>query len=32
MAGSVISIIPIFVLYVFAQRHIVQSVALDGLK
>jgi len=32
MAGSVISIIPMFALYVFAQRYIVQGVAGTGLK
>jgi multiple sugar transport system permease protein len=32
MAGSVVSIIPILLLYVAAQRHIVQSIALAGLK
>lgn len=32
MAGSVISIIPMFALYVFAQRYIVQGVAGVGLK
>ncbi|HKD96207.1 MAG TPA: carbohydrate ABC transporter permease [Micromonosporaceae bacterium] len=32
MAGSVVSILPILALYVFAQKHIVQSVAQAGLK
>jgi multiple sugar transport system permease protein len=32
MAGSVVSILPILVLYAFAQKHIVQSVAQAGLK
>jgi multiple sugar transport system permease protein len=32
MAGSVVSIVPILILYVFAQKHIVQSVAQAGLK
>ncbi len=32
MAGSVISILPMFALYVFAQRYIVQGVAGTGLK
>lgn len=32
MAGSVISILPMFVLYVFAQKYIVQGVAGAGLK
>jgi multiple sugar transport system permease protein len=32
MAGSVVSIIPMFVLYVFAQKYIVQGVAGTGIK
>lgn len=32
MAGSVISILPMFALYVFAQKYIVQGVAGTGLK
>ncbi|HET6302038.1 carbohydrate ABC transporter permease [Microbacterium sp.] len=32
MAGSVISIIPMFALYVFAQKYIVQGVVGTGLK
>lgn len=32
MAGSVISTVPIVVLYLFAQKHVVQSVAQSGLK
>jgi multiple sugar transport system permease protein len=32
MAGSVVSIVPILILYAFAQKHIVQSVAQAGLK
>jgi multiple sugar transport system permease protein len=32
MAGSVVSIVPMLLLYVVAQKHIVQSVALAGLK
>jgi multiple sugar transport system permease protein len=32
MAGSVVSIIPMFALYVFAQKYIVQGVAGAGLK
>jgi multiple sugar transport system permease protein len=32
MAGSVVSIVPILILYVFAQKHIVQSVSQAGLK
>ncbi|MEU8270887.1 carbohydrate ABC transporter permease [Sphaerisporangium sp. NPDC049002] len=32
MAGSVISVVPILVLYVFAQKHVIASVAQSGLK
>lgn len=32
MAGSVVSIVPMLLLYVVAQKHIVQSVARAGLK
>lgn len=32
MAGSVISILPMFALYVFAQKYIVQGVAGTGIK
>jgi multiple sugar transport system permease protein len=32
MAGSVASVIPIVVLYLAAQRHVIQSVAQSGLK
>ena len=32
MAGSVITILPIVVLYLFAQRFVIQSVAQSGLK
>ena len=32
MAGSVVSIVPILVLYAVAQKHIVQSVAQAGLR
>ncbi|MER7275121.1 carbohydrate ABC transporter permease [Dactylosporangium sp. NPDC000244] len=32
MAGSVVSIVPMLVLYALAQKHIVQSVANAGLK
>jgi multiple sugar transport system permease protein len=32
MAGSVVSVLPILVLYLFAQRFVVQSVASSGLK
>ncbi|WP_308492262.1 carbohydrate ABC transporter permease [Microbacterium terrisoli] len=32
MAGSVISILPMFALYIFAQKYIIQGVAGTGLK
>ncbi|WP_283134563.1 carbohydrate ABC transporter permease [Rhizohabitans arisaemae] len=32
MAGSVVSVVPILILYVFAQRHVIASVAQSGLK
>jgi multiple sugar transport system permease protein len=32
MAGSVIAILPIFVLFVFLQRYFVESIALTGMK
>ncbi|MCB0064356.1 MAG: carbohydrate ABC transporter permease [Caldilineaceae bacterium] len=32
MAGSTIAIIPVIILFLFLQRHIVQGVALSGLK
>ncbi|MFI6297050.1 carbohydrate ABC transporter permease [Nonomuraea sp. NPDC050790] len=32
MAGSVISVVPILILYVFAQKHVIASVAQTGLK
>lgn len=32
MAGSVISIIPMLLIYVFAQRYVVQGVASSGIK
>ena len=32
MAGSTISIIPVLVIYVIAQRHIIEGVALTGIK
>jgi multiple sugar transport system permease protein len=32
MAGAVISVIPIIVLYAAAQRYFVQGVVLSGLK
>jgi multiple sugar transport system permease protein len=32
MAGSVVSIIPITIVYLLAQRHIIASVATSGIK
>ncbi|BEP12765.1 carbohydrate ABC transporter permease [Acidothermaceae bacterium B102] len=32
MAGSVLSIVPILAIYVFAQKYVVQSMATSGLK
>jgi multiple sugar transport system permease protein len=32
MAGSTISVIPILIVYVVAQRHVIRGVALSGLK
>ncbi|MFD9944288.1 carbohydrate ABC transporter permease [Nonomuraea sp. NPDC059023] len=32
MAGSVVSVVPILILYVFAQKHVIASVAQTGLK
>ncbi len=32
MAGSVVSILPMFAVYVFAQKYVIQSVAGTGLK
>jgi multiple sugar transport system permease protein len=32
MAGSVLSIVPILTIYVFAQKYVVQSMATSGLK
>lgn len=32
MAGTTISVVPILVVYLLAQRHIVQGVAMSGLK
>ena len=32
MAGSVVSILPMLALYLFAQRYIIQGVAHTGLK
>jgi multiple sugar transport system permease protein len=32
MAGAVLSFLPTFVLYLFAQRHLIRGIALSGLK
>jgi multiple sugar transport system permease protein len=32
MAGAVIASVPVLVIFVFAQRHVIQSVARSGLK
>ncbi|WP_430413706.1 carbohydrate ABC transporter permease [Lederbergia citrea] len=32
MAGSTISIIPVLIIYIFAQKHIIEGVALTGIK
>ena len=32
MAGSTISIIPVLVIYIIAQKHIIEGVALTGIK
>ncbi|MEK3889734.1 carbohydrate ABC transporter permease [Bacillus sp. FSL K6-3431] len=32
MAGSVISVIPVLIIYIFAQKHIIEGVALTGMK
>lgn len=32
MAGAVVTVIPVLLLYVFLQRYIVQSIAMTGLK
>jgi multiple sugar transport system permease protein len=32
MAGSVVSIIPMLVIYIFAQRFVVQGIANSGIK
>lgn len=32
MAGNVLSLIPLLVIYILAQRHIVQGISLTGLK
>jgi multiple sugar transport system permease protein len=32
MAGSVVSIIPMLIIYIFAQRYVVQGIASSGIK
>ena len=32
MAGSVVSILPMLALYIFAQKYVIQGVASSGLK
>ncbi|MBT4501495.1 MAG: carbohydrate ABC transporter permease, partial [Gemmatimonadetes bacterium] len=32
MAGAVLSLLPILVLYVFGQKYFVQGIALTGMK
>jgi len=32
MAGSVVSIIPMLAIYVFAQKYVIQGVASSGIK
>jgi multiple sugar transport system permease protein len=32
MAGSVVSVLPMLALYVFAQKYVIQGVASSGLK
>lgn len=32
MAGATVSVVPILIVYVFAQRHVIRGVALSGLK
>jgi multiple sugar transport system permease protein len=32
MAGSVVSVVPIVIFFLVAQRHVIQSVAMSGLK
>ena len=32
MAGSVISVIPMVLIYIFAQRYVIQGVANTGIK
>jgi multiple sugar transport system permease protein len=32
MAGSVVSVIPMLALYIFAQKYVIQGVASSGIK
>ena len=32
MAGSVMAIVPIFILFLFLQRYFIEGIALTGLK
>jgi multiple sugar transport system permease protein len=32
MAGAVVASIPVIILFIFAQRHVIASVARSGLK
>ena len=32
MAGSVVSVLPMLVLYIFAQKYVIQGVASSGIK
>ncbi|GCE26084.1 sugar ABC transporter permease [Dictyobacter alpinus] len=32
MAGSVIAVLPVLIVYIIAQRHIIQGIAMTGLK
>ena len=32
MAGGVIAILPLLIVYIFMQRHIIRGIAMTGLK
>ena len=32
MAGTVISIIPVLIVYIIAQRHIIEGISITGMK
>jgi multiple sugar transport system permease protein len=32
MAGNVISFIPIFIVYLFAQKHFIKGITMSGIK